>query len=63
MSYEQGVYYTVESLASLWGCPKSTVYNLITTKRLAAFKCGVSWRISDKARAECEELMSNRRLK
>lgn len=59
MSYQQGVYYTVESLAALWGCARSTVYTLISTKKLRAFKCGVSWRITDKARAECEKCLSN----
>ena len=47
-------YYTVKELADLWRCPTSTIYTLINTRRLRAFKVGVSWRITDGARMEYE---------
>lgn len=52
------MYYTVKTLAELWQCPESTIYTLIKTGRLKAFKVGVSWRISDKARISYEEGVS-----
>ena len=48
------VYYTVKELADLWRCPMSTIYKLINTNRLQAFKVGVSWRITDDARLAYE---------
>ena len=48
------VYYTVKELAALWRCPASAVYRLINTRRLHAFKVGVSWRIPEDARLAYE---------
>ena len=57
LSYEPSdpsIYFTVPTLAKLWDCPTSTIYTLIKTGILKAFKVGVSWRISDGARDEYE---------
>lgn len=51
-------YYTVSQLACLWQCDSGVVYRLIRQGKLSAFKLGVSYRISSKAAAECEALLS-----
>ena len=51
---EHTLYYSVASLAKLWQCPESTIYTLIKTGRLKAFKVGVAWRISEQARINYE---------
>lgn len=51
-------YYTVSQLACLWQCDPGVVYRLIRQGRLSAFKLGVGYRISSKAAAECEALLT-----
>lgn len=55
IAYDPSVVYTVDDLARYWRVEPSTVYTLIRSGRLAAFKVGVGWRITDKAVREFEE--------
>lgn len=47
-------YYTIPELAELWKCSPNLIYTYLRTGKLAGFKLGVSWRVSDEARLECE---------
>lgn len=52
---DDSIIYTVDELAQVWKvCPR-TVYNLIASGKLQAFKCGSSYRITDRARLAYEE--------
>ena len=52
---DDSVVFSVEELAHYWKVERSTIYTLIKQKRLQAFKCGVSWRITDRAVRAFEE--------
>lgn len=52
---DDSVVYTVDELARYWRVEKSTVYGLIKGGRLQAFKCGVAYRITDRAVRAFEE--------
>ena len=47
--------YTVEELTERWKVRASTVYGMIRSGRLAAFKVGVGYRIADAAVRRVEE--------
>ena len=49
------MYYTPKTLAQRWDCSAWTVYDLLTQGRLAGFKVGRSWRISEEARIAYED--------
>ena len=50
-----GIVWTVEELASHWKVKASTVYGLIRSGRLSAFKVGVGYRVSNEAVRRFEE--------
>lgn len=52
--YDPSVVYSVAELANRWKVEPSTIYTMIRQGKLAAFKCGVSYRITDKAVREYE---------
>lgn len=54
VDYDPSVIHTVESLAHHWHVNPSTIYGLIKSGKLQAFKVGVGYRITDKARYEYE---------
>ena len=47
-------YYSVVTLADKWGCSPDLVYSLLRQKKLRAFKLGHDWRISEQARLDYE---------
>lgn len=55
IDYDPSVVYSVAELAQHWHVEPSTIYTMIKKGRLTAFKCGVSYRITDKAVREYEE--------
>ena len=55
IEYDPSVVYSVAELAAHWRVEPSTIYGMIKSGKLAAFKCGVSYRITDKAVREYEE--------
>ena len=52
---DDSVVYTVDDLAKYWRVERSTIYGLIKSGRLLAFKCGVGYRITDRAVRAFEE--------
>ena len=52
---DDSVVYTVGELARYWKVCTRTVYNMIASGKLEAFKCGDSYRITDRARRAYEE--------
>lgn len=52
---DDSVIYTVEELARYWRVERSTIYTLIRSGRLQAFKVGVGYRITDRAVRAYEE--------
>ena len=48
--------YTVRELAVCWNCSTDIVYDLLRSGKLAGFKLGKSWRISDEARQTFEKI-------
>ena len=55
IEYDPSVVYTTEELAQRWKVRASTIYDLIRKGKLAAFKCGVGYRVTDRAVREFEE--------
>lgn len=53
--FDPSVVYTVNELARHWRVEPSTIYGMIKTGKLTAFKVGVGYRITDKAVREYEE--------
>lgn len=58
IQYDPSITYTVAQLADHWHCKPSTVYGMIKTGKLQAFKVGVGYRVTDKALREFEEGVS-----
>ena len=55
LTYDPSVVHSVEELAAYWKVKTSTIYGMIKSGKLAAFKVGVGYRITDKAVREYEE--------
>ncbi len=55
IEYDPSVVYTTEELAQRWKVRASTIYDLIRKGKLAAFKVGVGYRVTDRAVREYEE--------
>lgn len=58
ISYDPSIIYSVDSLAAHWGVLPDTIYRMIRSKRLPAFKVGREYRITDRAVREYEEGVS-----
>lgn len=52
---DDSVVYTVEELAGYWRVQPSTIYGMIKSGKLQAFKVGVAYRITDRAVRAYEE--------
>ena len=48
------VVYTVDELAAVWKCSSRFVYDLLRQGRLAGFRIGSSWRVSEESRLAYE---------
>lgn len=55
IEYDPSVTYSVPELAAHWHVDKRTVYSMIRNGTLVAFRCGSTYRITDKAVREHEE--------
>ena len=55
IEYDPSVVYTTEELAARWKVRASTIYDLIRKGKLAAFKVGVGYRVTDRTVREFEE--------
>lgn len=55
VQYDPSITYSVAQLARYWQVEPSTVYGMIKSGKLQAFKVGVGYRITDKAVREYEE--------
>ena len=53
--YDDSVVYTVDELAEYWRVNPSTIYGMIRSGKLVAFKVGVGYRITDRAVRAYEE--------
>lgn len=53
--YDESVTYTVAELAQHWKVNDPTIYKMIKSGKLQAFKVGVGYRITDKAVREYEQ--------
>lgn len=53
--YDDSIVYSVEDLAKHWRVNPSTIYGMIRSGKLAAFKVGVGYRITDRAVRAYEE--------
>ena len=49
-------YFTVDQVAAIWQCSPTLIYDLLTRKKIRAFKIGASWRIRESAMREYEEI-------
>lgn len=56
--YDDSIVYTVDELARYWRVQPSTIYGMIRSGKLQAFKVGVSYRITDRAVRAYEEGLS-----
>jgi len=48
--------FTVPELAQFWNCSTDVIYDLLRSGKLQGFKLGKSWRISDEARRNYEQI-------
>lgn len=55
MRYDPSVVHSVENLADYWMVSTDTIYRLIRSGKLKAFKIGKEYRVTDKAVREYEE--------
>lgn len=55
LAYDPSLTYSVSELARYWRVNEPTIYGMIKSKKLPAFKVGVSYRITDKAVRAYEE--------
>jgi excisionase family DNA binding protein len=53
--YDESVTYSVAELAKYWKVNEPTIYKMIRSGKLKAFKVGVGYRITDKAVREYEQ--------
>lgn len=55
LPYDPSLTYSVSELARYWKVEPSTIYGMIKSGKLSAFKVGVGYRITDKAVRAYEE--------
>ena len=53
--YDPSVTYTVAELAKYWKVQSSTIYAMIKSEKLQAFRVGVGYRITDRSVREYEQ--------
>lgn len=53
--YDESVTYTVAELAKYWKVNEPTIYKMIRSGKLQAFKVGVGYRITDRSVREYEQ--------
>lgn len=56
--YDPSIVHSVAAIASRWDVEPTSVYRLIRNGKLAAFKAGKEYRVTDRALAEYEEGVS-----
>lgn len=56
--YDPSIVYSVPQVADRWQVEKSTIYRMISSGKLPAFRVGKEFRVTDRAVREYEEGVS-----
>lgn len=56
--YDPSIVYSIHQVADRWQVEKSTIYRMISSGKLPAFRVGKEFRVTDRAVREYEEGVS-----